>query len=263
MLIVTGGAGFIGSNLVHELNAHGISDILVVDNFAKPAKFVNLHGARYVDTMDKREFRRAIREGVLGTGKVEAILHQGACSNTLEDDGAYMMDNNCQYTKEVLAFAIREGAPLVFFDGGGLWAVRPGPLYAHARERAAAEHLRVFQACVRSLLPQPVGAGPRADDGGGPALLQCLRPARAAQRAHGVRGPPLFKTNEGDGKGAAVSRNRRLRRRRAAQGFCLRARPGADEYVLRADRSLRVEGGRGDQDLPRSCERGYRREPQF
>jgi len=123
MLIVTGGAGFIGSNLVHQLNAHGISDILVVDNFASPAKFVNLHGARYVDTMDKREFRRAIREGALGTGKVEAILHQGACSNTLEDDGTYMMDNNCQYTKEVLAFAIGESAPLVFASTAAVYGL--------------------------------------------------------------------------------------------------------------------------------------------
>jgi ADP-L-glycero-D-manno-heptose 6-epimerase len=114
MLIVTGGAGFIGSNLVHELNAHGLTDILVVDNFANVKKFPNLNGARYVDFMDKREFRRAIRENALDAGKVEAILHQGACSNTLEDDGVYMMDNNFQYTREVLAFAIREGAPLVF-----------------------------------------------------------------------------------------------------------------------------------------------------
>ena len=58
MLIVTGGAGFIGSNLVHELNANGITDILVVDNLANAQKFVNLNGARYVDYMDKREFRR-------------------------------------------------------------------------------------------------------------------------------------------------------------------------------------------------------------
>jgi ADP-L-glycero-D-manno-heptose 6-epimerase len=73
--------------------------------------------------MDKREFRRAIREGVLGTGKVEAILHQGACSNTLEDDGAYMMDNNCQYTKEVLAFAIGESAPLVFASTAAVYGL--------------------------------------------------------------------------------------------------------------------------------------------
>jgi ADP-L-glycero-D-manno-heptose 6-epimerase len=123
MLIVTGGAGFVGSNLVHELNAHGITDILVVDNFANAKKFTNLHGARYVDYMDKREFRRAIAEHALGVGKVEAILHQGACSNTLEDDGVYMMDNNFQYTKEVLAFAILERAPLVFASTAAVYGL--------------------------------------------------------------------------------------------------------------------------------------------
>src|ERR1035441_4629744 len=87
MLIVTGGAGFIGSNLVHELNAHGITDILVVDNLANAKKFQNLLGARYVDYMDKQQFRRAIAENALGAGRIEAILHQGACSNTLEDNG--------------------------------------------------------------------------------------------------------------------------------------------------------------------------------
>jgi ADP-L-glycero-D-manno-heptose 6-epimerase len=123
MLIVTGGAGFIGSNLVHELNAHGIADILVVDNFANVKKVQNLHGARYVDYMDKREFRRAIGENALGSGKIEAILHQGACSNTLEDDGVYMMDNNFQYTKEVLAFAIRFGAPLVYASTAAVYGL--------------------------------------------------------------------------------------------------------------------------------------------
>jgi ADP-L-glycero-D-manno-heptose 6-epimerase len=126
MLIVTGGAGFIGSNLVHELNAHGLTDILVVDNFANAKKFENLHGARYVDTMDKREFRRAMAENALGGGRIEAILHQGACSNTLEDDGAYMMDNNFQYMKEVLAFAIQQGAPLVFASTAAVYG-RSGP----------------------------------------------------------------------------------------------------------------------------------------
>ena len=123
MVIVTGGAGFIGSNLVHELNAHGITDILVVDNFANAAKFRNLLGARFVDCMDKREFRRAMAENALGGGKIEAILHQGACSNTLEDDGVYMMDNNFQYTKEVLAFAIRQDVPLVFASTAAVYGL--------------------------------------------------------------------------------------------------------------------------------------------
>jgi ADP-L-glycero-D-manno-heptose 6-epimerase len=123
MLIVTGGAGFIGSNLVHELNAHGLTDILVVDNLANAAKFRNLHGARYVDYMDKREFRRAMAENALGVGRIEAIFHQGACSNTLEDDGVYMMDNNFQYTKDVLGFAIRQGVPLVFASTAAVYGL--------------------------------------------------------------------------------------------------------------------------------------------
>ena len=123
MYIVTGGAGFIGSNLVHELNAHGISDILIVDNFANARKFQNLHGARYVDYLDKREFRRALRENSLGINKIEAILHQGACSNTLEDDGVYMMDNNFEYTKEVLKFAIDKSTPLVFASTAAVYGL--------------------------------------------------------------------------------------------------------------------------------------------
>jgi ADP-L-glycero-D-manno-heptose 6-epimerase len=126
MYVVTGGAGFIGSNLVHEMNAHGITDILIVDNFSNAGKFTNLLGAHYVDFLDKREFRRAIREGALQLSKVDAILHQGACSNTLEDDGVYMMDNNFQYTKELLAYAISQCAPLVFASTAAIYG-RGGP----------------------------------------------------------------------------------------------------------------------------------------
>jgi ADP-L-glycero-D-manno-heptose 6-epimerase len=121
MIIVTG--GFIGSNLIHELNAHGLTDILVVDNLANARKFQNLHGARYVDYLDKRDFLRAIAQKTLGVGKVEAILHQGACSNTLEDDGVYMMANNFEYTKEVLAYSIRVGAPLVFASTAAVYGL--------------------------------------------------------------------------------------------------------------------------------------------
>ena len=123
MYIVTGGAGFIGSNLVHEMNAHGITDILIVDNFANARKFQNLHGARYVDFLDKREFRRAIKEKALGLTKIEAILHQGACSNTLEDDGVYMMDNNFEYTKEVLNYALGLAAPMVFASTAAVYGL--------------------------------------------------------------------------------------------------------------------------------------------
>jgi ADP-L-glycero-D-manno-heptose 6-epimerase len=119
VIIVTGGAGFIGSNLIHALNTAGERDILLVDNFA-PApnlsgpKFLNLAGAEFADYMDKREFRAALKAGEFESAKVRTILHQGACSNTLEDDGRYMMDNNFTYSKELLHFAIARRIPLVY-----------------------------------------------------------------------------------------------------------------------------------------------------
>ena len=123
MYIVTGGAGFIGSNLVHELNDHGISDILVVDNLADARKSLNLHGARFVDYMDKHEFRRAMIAGSLGLPRVEAIFHQGACSNTLVDDGVYMMDNNFTYSKDVLRYALSMDAPLVYASTAAVYGL--------------------------------------------------------------------------------------------------------------------------------------------
>ncbi len=125
---MTGGAGFIGSNLVAELNRLGERDILVVDNLA-PApnlsgpKFLNLWGAEYSDYMDKREFRRALAAGAFEGAKVRAILHQGACSNTLEDDGQYMMDNNFTYSKEMLTFAGRHDVPLVYASTAAVYGL--------------------------------------------------------------------------------------------------------------------------------------------
>lgn len=128
MIIVTGGAGFIGANTIHELNRRGIDDILVVDNLksspnAAHPKFMNLWNARFIDFMDKREFRQALNDGQFDRARIRAILHNGACSNTLEDDGKYMMDNNFTYSKDVLEFAVRRNIPLVYASSAAVYGL--------------------------------------------------------------------------------------------------------------------------------------------
>ena len=102
MIIVTGGAGFIGSNIVKALNDKGITDILVVDNLKDGTKFVNWVDLDIADYMDKEDFLIQIMAGE-EFGDVEAIFHEGACSSTTEWDGKYMMDNNYQYSKGAAA----------------------------------------------------------------------------------------------------------------------------------------------------------------
>jgi ADP-L-glycero-D-manno-heptose 6-epimerase len=140
VIIVTGGAGFIGSNLIQQLNRAGERNILLVDNFA-PApnltgqKFLNLAGAEYADYMDKREFRAALKAGDFENTRVRAILHQGACSNTLEDDGRYMMDNNFTYSKELLYFALERKVPLVYASTAAVYGASTNFTELPANER--------------------------------------------------------------------------------------------------------------------------------
>ena len=161
MIIVTGGAGFIGSNLVHELNSSGETDILVVDNLA-PApnlsgpKFLNLAGAQYSDYMDKREFRAALNRGDFARDDIRAILHQGACSNTLEDDGRYMMDNNYTYSKELLRFALERRIPMVYASTAAVYGASASFTEVPANERPLNVYgysKLVFDNYVRRMMP--------------------------------------------------------------------------------------------------------------
>ncbi|KAF7598092.1 MAG: ADP-glyceromanno-heptose 6-epimerase [Candidatus Dactylopiibacterium carminicum] len=111
--IVTGAAGMIGSNIVAGLNARGIKNIIAVDNLTKGDKFRNLVDCEIADYLDKHEFRELLNAGAFN-GSVEAILHQGACSNTMEHNGQYMMDNNFRYTVDVLEFCITQRVPLLY-----------------------------------------------------------------------------------------------------------------------------------------------------
>lgn len=119
-IIVTGAAGFIGSNLVKALNERGHTDIIAVDNLTNADKFLNLTDCEIADYMDKRDFRQRLQKGAL-PNKIEAILHQGACSDTMEHDGVYMMDNNYRYTLEMFEFAQSKGIPFLYASSAAVY----------------------------------------------------------------------------------------------------------------------------------------------
>ncbi|MGR2700031.1 ADP-glyceromanno-heptose 6-epimerase [Vibrio campbellii] len=113
MIIVTGGAGMIGSNIVKALNEAGINDILVVDNLKNGKKFKNLVDLDITDYMDRDDFLTQVMAGD-DFGPIEAIFHEGACSATTEWDGKYMMLNNYEYSKELLHYCLDREIPFLY-----------------------------------------------------------------------------------------------------------------------------------------------------
>lgn len=114
MIIVTGGAGFIGSNIVKGLNERGREDILIVDNLTNMVKFKNIQGLKALDYMDKKDFIDAIKNGKFDDTNIEVIFHEGACSDTMEYNGKYMMENNFEYTKTLMHFALKKKIQLIY-----------------------------------------------------------------------------------------------------------------------------------------------------
>ena len=132
MIIVTGGAGFIGSNLVRALNAAGATNIVVVDDLSDGRKFVNLVDSSIEDYWDIELFRDRIAGGMPQVPEV--VFHQGACATTTEWDGRYMMDNNYRFSVEVLDYCSAHQVPLIYASSAAVYGA--GQIF---REEPSAE----------------------------------------------------------------------------------------------------------------------------
>ncbi len=118
-IVVTGAAGFIGSNIVKGLNARGIDNIIAVDDLTQGDKFRNLADLRIDDYLDVDEFYEAFSDGAFG--KVEAVFHEGACSDTMEQDGKYMMDNNYGLSCSLFESCRQRGTRLLYASSAAVY----------------------------------------------------------------------------------------------------------------------------------------------
>lgn len=121
MYIVTGGAGFIGSNLIRALADRGHDDVVVVDDLEDGHKFVNISDQPIADYLDKDDFLQRLATDKAFAGEISAVFHQGACSETTEWDGRYMMKNNYAYSQYLLHHCLEHGTPYIYASSAAVY----------------------------------------------------------------------------------------------------------------------------------------------
>lgn len=153
--IVTGAAGFIGANLVKGLNERGVKNVIAVDNLTRADKFKNLVDCEIADYLDKQEFLDLLSEGHFD-GCIDAVLHEGACSDTMATDGRYMMENNYRYSASLLDFCLDQEIPFLYASSASVYG--GGSEFREARECEAPLNVYayskfLFDQLVRRRLP--------------------------------------------------------------------------------------------------------------
>ncbi|HXF46391.1 MAG TPA: ADP-glyceromanno-heptose 6-epimerase [Burkholderiaceae bacterium] len=137
-IIVTGAAGFVGANNVKALNERGETDIVAIDNLTRSEKFRNLTDCEIADYLDKNEFLELVRRRALP--KPAVVFHQGACSDTMEADGRYMLENNYRYSLALLDWCQELRVPFIYASSGAVYGLGP----EFREERACERPLNVY-----------------------------------------------------------------------------------------------------------------------
>ncbi|WOD19892.1 ADP-glyceromanno-heptose 6-epimerase [Paraburkholderia kirstenboschensis] len=153
-IIVTGAAGFVGSNIVRGLNARGITNVIAVDNLTSADKFHNLVDLQISDYSDKSTFYEAFASGRFG--HVDAVFHEGACSDTMQHDGRYMLDNNYASSKTLLDACMATGTRLFYASSAATYGGSSGFIEHPAFERPLNVYgysKLLFDQVVRRALP--------------------------------------------------------------------------------------------------------------
>ena len=158
MIIVTGGAGFIGSNIVKELNNRGRADILIVDDLKDGQNYKNLRGLKFIDYQHKDDFLQSIENDDFDGTDIDAVFHEGACSDTMEYDVNYMMRVNYEYSKSLLHFCLQHRIPFMYASsastyGSGKNGFREGDECEDALNPYAFSKL-AFDRYVRQVMPE-------------------------------------------------------------------------------------------------------------
>jgi ADP-L-glycero-D-manno-heptose 6-epimerase len=155
-IVVTGAAGFIGSNLVKALNARGESRIIAVDNLRQADKFRNLVDCEIAEYFDQDDFPARLADGELDDD-IAAVLHQGACSDTMETDGRFMLANNYRYSMSLLRHCQDNDIPFIYASSAAVYGA--GPVFREEPEAEAplnvyAYSKLLFDQHVRRILPE-------------------------------------------------------------------------------------------------------------
>lgn len=153
-IIVTGAAGFIGSNIIRALNQRGLLDIIAVDNLTNGEKARNLVDLSLSDYQDKKGFYDSLLNGYFG--EIDTIFHEGACSSTIEKDGRYMMANNYENSKKLLQYCHNTGARLLYASSAATYGAssvfQENPIYEQPLNVYGYSKL-LFDQIVRKSIP--------------------------------------------------------------------------------------------------------------